>query len=102
MKGFKMGELIKKLREAKEFSQLELADRLNVCNSTICQIEKNKRNVSFERLEQIAGAFDLDTEVILLTWLARRYPNLTTPEFIEQSVLLEDMLFHDSSQTRSD
>ena len=51
-----IGQNIRKLREAQGLSQRDLGKKIGKSNSTICDLEKGKRNVTLKTLEVIAEA----------------------------------------------
>lgn len=58
-------EKIKELRKKKGISQAELASKLNVVRSTICQYEKGTREPSYEVLQKLADFFDVSVDYLL-------------------------------------
>lgn len=59
------GSRIKRLRENKEWSQIELARRLGINNSVLSRIEADKRPIESELLLKFAGVFNVSTDYIL-------------------------------------
>jgi transcriptional regulator with XRE-family HTH domain len=55
----KIGLRIKKLRELKKISQLELSEIADLDRTYINSIENGRRNVSIINIEKIAKAFDV-------------------------------------------
>lgn len=55
----KIGLRIKKLREIKDISQLELSDLADLDRTYINSVENGKRNISIVNIEKIARAFGL-------------------------------------------
>jgi transcriptional regulator with XRE-family HTH domain len=55
----KIGLRIKKLRELKKISQLELSEIADLDRTYINSIENGRRNVSIVNIEKIAKAFDI-------------------------------------------
>ena len=53
------------LRESKDWSQAELARRLNLNKSTMNRIERGERKVSAEELEQLSDLFQVTTDFLL-------------------------------------
>lgn len=56
---------IKELREQKGISQTELANKINVVRSTICQYEKGTREPSYEVLQKLADFFNVSVDYLL-------------------------------------
>lgn len=54
---------IQKLREEYHLTQHQLSIKSGIPRSTISKIENGKRNVSFDKLVQIANALDKDLEI---------------------------------------
>lgn len=59
------GDRIKKLREAKGLSQVELADRIGINNSVLSRIESGKRAVEDIEINAFADFFDVTGDYIL-------------------------------------
>ena len=53
---------IKKIREAKGYSQEYMAKKLGIAQSTYCKMEKNARLINFENIVGLAGV--LETEIV--------------------------------------
>lgn len=53
------------LREAKDWSQAELARRLGVEKSVMNKIENGSRKVSIDELKQLANLFQVSTDYLL-------------------------------------
>lgn len=51
---------IKRIRQQKEISQYEMANRLNVSQNTYFKIEKGKTKLDLYRLIQISNILELD------------------------------------------
>jgi transcriptional regulator with XRE-family HTH domain len=58
-KNWKLARNIQKIRKAKQITQEELADRLNVSQSWLARIETAKEIPNLRRLQQIARALDV-------------------------------------------
>lgn len=63
----KLGENIKRLREAKEISLRQLSYACNVDNSKIAKIEKGQINITFTTLMQLANGLDVHPSELLNT-----------------------------------
>jgi transcriptional regulator with XRE-family HTH domain len=55
-----VGQKIRKIREARDFTQDNLAFELGITKSAYSKIEREQSNVSVKRLEQIAKALEVD------------------------------------------
>lgn len=62
--GTTTGERIKKLRERRDWSQLELAKRVGINNSVLSRIEADKRPVETELLKKFAEIFNVSTDYL--------------------------------------
>jgi transcriptional regulator with XRE-family HTH domain len=62
-----VGYRIRKLREAKDLNQAQMADKLNIKASAYSKIERGTTDPSVGRLEQIAGIFKIHIKDFLLT-----------------------------------
>lgn len=56
---------IKELREKLGISQAELANKINVVRSTICQYEKGTREPSYEVIQKLADFFNVSVDYLL-------------------------------------
>lgn len=65
------GERIRKLREEKGWSQLELSKRANINNSVLSRIESGKRPVEDGEINTFADIFDVTADYILGRSIAR-------------------------------
>jgi len=55
-----VGQRIRKIREARDFTQDNLAFELGITKSAYSKIEREQSNVSVKRLEQIAKVLEVD------------------------------------------
>ena len=60
-----LGEKIKKLREAKEWSQDELAKKINITRITLSHIENNNRQIKPDELRRFADILEISTDQLL-------------------------------------
>jgi len=60
-----IGQKIKKIREIKGFKQDYMADNLEITQQSYSNIESNKIDVSFSKIEQIAKLFGMRLEDLL-------------------------------------
>ena len=58
----KFGLKVKKLREAKNLTQENLAELADLHRTYISSLERGQRNVSLENIEKIAKAFKVSTK----------------------------------------
>ena len=56
---------LKELRKKYKFTQERLAELSNLDRSYLSEVEGGKKNISLEKLEQIAHAFDLTLSQLL-------------------------------------
>jgi transcriptional regulator with XRE-family HTH domain len=68
----KVHEKIRFLRESRKLSQEDMANKLNMSVSGYSKIERGESKTHFDKLEQIAEAFDFD-DVMELIALGERY-----------------------------
>nr|DAL87881.1 MAG TPA: repressor protein [Caudoviricetes sp.] len=59
------GQRLKSLRESKDLSQQELADRLKINRSTYARYELGQTQPDFDTLQKLADYFDVSTDYIL-------------------------------------
>jgi transcriptional regulator with XRE-family HTH domain len=60
-----LGDRLKRLREEKGISQLELAKVLNLSNVMLSRYEKNKRSPDYETLSKLADYYGVTTDFLL-------------------------------------
>lgn len=60
-----LGQRIKKLREDKDMSQVELGKLVNVGNTTISQWESGKRSPDIETVKKLANIFGVSSDYLL-------------------------------------
>lgn len=61
----KFGQRLKELRKEKGFTQVELAEKLNVDKSTVAKYETDKIEPSLTMLKSIAIFFDVSADYLL-------------------------------------
>lgn len=61
-----IGDNIKRLRNSKNITQKELAERLGTSQQNLAQYENGKRNPKIETLQKIATALDVTVEELLI------------------------------------
>jgi transcriptional regulator with XRE-family HTH domain len=71
-------EKIRFLRESKDWSQEEMADKLNMSLSGYSKIERGDTKVSIPKLKKIAGVFE--TELMELMFLGEKHVYFTGNE----------------------
>ena len=59
------GEVIRMLRELKEWSQADLAQRSGITASNLSLLEHDKVEIGKKRAEQLAKAFDVHPAIIM-------------------------------------
>ena len=62
----KIGEIIKRIRKAKGFSQMELAEKIGITYQQFQKYEKGKSKITVDRLIDIAKALDVPLSTILV------------------------------------
>ena len=55
-----VNEKIRKIREAKDWSQEQMAEKLNLSLNGYAKIERGESKIYLDKLEQIAQVFDID------------------------------------------
>ena len=55
-----VNEKIRKIREAKDWSQEQMAEKLNMSLNGYAKIERGESKIYLDKLEQIAKVFDID------------------------------------------
>ena len=55
-----VNEKIRKIREAKDWSQEQMAEKLNMSLNGYAKIERGESKIYLDKLEQIAQVFDID------------------------------------------
>lgn len=55
-----VNEKIRKIREAKDWSQEQMAEKLNMSLNGYTKIERGESKIYLDKLEQIAQVFDID------------------------------------------
>lgn len=60
-----LGDRLKKLREERGISQLELAKLMQISNVMLSRYEKNKRSPDYTTLNRFADFFDVTTDYLL-------------------------------------
>jgi transcriptional regulator with XRE-family HTH domain len=85
-----LGRRIRKLREGLDLSQIELAARLSVANSTISQWEADKRVPDSVMLERLADLFNVSVDYLLgrtddrSPVRSRNTPNDSLPDWLKK------------------
>ena len=81
-----LGQRLKELREARQMSQKQLADLVNLSQQTIGHYEVDRAEPSITTLEQLARIFNTTTDY-LLGLSASRYPReLTTIDRVAEDL----------------
>ncbi|MFN9068031.1 MAG: helix-turn-helix domain-containing protein [Bdellovibrionales bacterium] len=62
--GFSLGTRIAYLRKLRQYTQLELAKKSTVSQSTIAQIESDRKDPSVKSLQKVAKALDVHIAVL--------------------------------------
>ncbi len=61
----KLGENLKKIRTAKDITQIEIANKLNVNRSFVSNIENGKTNPTLSTITSLAKALGVSTNELL-------------------------------------
>ncbi|MGN0817452.1 MAG: helix-turn-helix domain-containing protein [Candidatus Coproplasma sp.] len=61
----KFADRLKELRKARGYSQKELAEKLNVTNSSVCDWERQRSEPSLATVIKIARLFDCSCDYLL-------------------------------------
>jgi transcriptional regulator with XRE-family HTH domain len=64
-KKMKIGNKIRKIREFKNISSQDMADRMNMSLQGYGRIERDEVSINVERLLEVAGIFDMKPEDVL-------------------------------------
>lgn len=64
-----LGEKIKRLREQRNLTQLELADLVGVHQTKISHCETGARGISISLLEELASALHVSFDELFAIWL---------------------------------
>jgi transcriptional regulator with XRE-family HTH domain len=92
-----LGELIRKQRQQMELTLRDLAERANVSNPYLSQIERGLHEPSVRVLKAIAGALNLSAEQLLVQAgvLEGSDPSTPTPPTVEEAVKADPRLTND-------
>ena len=63
------GQMLKKLRKEKRWTQTELSEKTGISVVQICQLEKGKYKPSSKTLTKLVNVFDVDFETLYNTTL---------------------------------
>lgn len=66
----KFGDLIRKTRKDKGLTLNIVAHRLQIDTSTLCKIEKNKRNATKDLVIKLAHILEIDKDKLLVSFLS--------------------------------
>jgi transcriptional regulator with XRE-family HTH domain len=80
-KEFRYGKKIKEMREARAWTQEQLAEAADIETRTVQRVERGLTK-SPETLQAIAGAFNVDIESLRSTWLIPK-SRLTRTHFVD-------------------
>ena len=61
-----LGDNIRQLRNSKGWTQVYLADRLEITSSFLTMVESGQRGVSLELVERIANEFDIPVALLFV------------------------------------
>jgi transcriptional regulator with XRE-family HTH domain len=74
----KLGDRIRKIREANNLTQSQIADYCNITSSAYGQIERKANNSTFETLSKIAKAINVSVSFLV---------DLENPDYIQNNKL---------------
>ena len=63
-----VNEKIRKFREAKDWSQEQMAEKLNMSLNGYAKIERGESKIYLDKLEQIAQVFDIDVVELMQSY----------------------------------
>ncbi len=63
---FKIGAMIRQIRESAGLTQEELADKLNTKKTAISRIENHAEDIKFSTLERVASALGRKLKIIIV------------------------------------
>lgn len=87
-----LGNKIKKLRKEKHWSQLELAEKLEVHVTHISRLETDRYNPSLELLKKLAELFEVTTDYLLYENSLNTGPiNLKDKSLYEKIKLIDEL-----------
>ncbi len=75
-----LGNKLKKLREAKQMPQRQLAAALEIDTATYCKIEKGERRAKREQVNTIAELLDFDEKELIRLWSADKVYEIIADE----------------------
>ena len=79
----KIGNTIKKLRKSKGMNQSEFAEKCDITQAYLSQIENNKREISITCLKNISDFLEIPASVILFLSIDKEELNLGDSEYLE-------------------
>ncbi|MEG0518507.1 MAG: helix-turn-helix transcriptional regulator [Bacteroidales bacterium] len=71
-------ERIKELRIQNQMPQRQLAAALDIDTATYCKIEKGERKVKKEQISVLSKMFNVNTEHLLILWLADQVSDIVS------------------------
>lgn len=88
-----IGRAIKKLREARNYTQEFVAKKLQMSQTSYSNMERGKTEISLRRLEEIAHLFQISLyELLACTHLPKHLPDHERTFYQEQIVRLQSEL----------
>lgn len=83
----KCGERIRQLRKQEKYTQIQLADELNIDRSVLSRIEVGKYTCSVELLAQISGFFDIPLDYLV-------FGNARTGDTVQLKESITELIQH--------
>ncbi len=77
------GEYLRSIRMCDEISQAELARRMGISRAHICDIENNRRTVTFEKAAKFARALGYSEQQFVELVIETQLRNAGMPFFVE-------------------
>ncbi len=98
---YKFGDKIRKIREKKKVTMKEVAEKAEVSESMMSQIERNKVSPAIETLLRIADVLDIDLEYLFSDYKKKQMVNLV-PKNSRNKMVFEKVIYEQLAQTKGD
>jgi transcriptional regulator with XRE-family HTH domain len=87
-----LGEKIKKLRKERKWSQVELAEKLNIHVTHVSRIETERFTPSLDLLKKLSGVFEVTTDYLVFEDMENIGPfNFKDKSLYEKMKLLDEL-----------
>ncbi len=77
----KLGFRLRTLREKRNLTQVQLAEKLNITSQSLSQYELNKRTPDIEMINKLADFFDVSIDYLF----GRTYSKITSSHFTKET-----------------